>query len=171
MRNGHPGRLRLTLSALVLAATAVVAGSGASAVSATVVPAAATAEAWSLPTPQEIQAQFDGWNADLRSGDPARLAARYAPDAVLLPTLSNEVRTTPEGVEDYFAEFMEKKPSGEILESHVIVQSDHSAVDAGTYRFGYGDGSHTDARYTFVYEKRDGQWMIITHHSSKMPQD
>ncbi|MFB9906684.1 SgcJ/EcaC family oxidoreductase [Allokutzneria oryzae] len=156
-----------------MATTAVVAGSGASAFSspsATSEAGSATAEARLLPTAREIRAQFDSWNHDLVSGDVNKVVHHYAHDAVLLPTLSNEVRTTRDGIKDYFTEFMAKKPTGAILHSYVNVQSDHSAVDAGTYRFTFGDGTHTDARYTFVYEKRHGQWVIINHHSSKMPQ-
>ena len=51
---------------------------------------------------------------------------------------------------------------------------DDSAVDAGVYTFTLTnpDGStrKVQARYTFVYEKRDGQWLIINHHSSAMPE-
>ncbi|GAA3997983.1 hypothetical protein GCM10022247_17640 [Allokutzneria multivorans] len=173
MRSGQFGRFRLAAGAVVLTAVTVVAGTGASAFSSPSAPAengASNSEARLLPTPREIRAQFDSWNHDLLTGDVNKVARHYAPDAVLLPTLSNEVRTTHEGIKDYFTEFLAKKPSGKILHSYVNVQSDHSAVDAGTYRFTFGDGTHTDARYTFVYEKRHGHWVIINHHSSKMPQ-
>ncbi|MCT8368189.1 nuclear transport factor 2 family protein, partial [Xanthomonas citri] len=33
-----------------------------------------------------------------------------------------------------------------------------------------GNKSSVQARYTFVYEKRDGKWLIINHHSSAMPE-
>ncbi|SDN23921.1 SgcJ/EcaC family oxidoreductase [Allokutzneria albata] len=173
MRSGQFGRFRLAAGAVALTAVTLVAGTGASAFSSPSTPAeagASTAEARLLPTPREIRAQFDSWNHDLVSGDVNRVVRHYAHDAVLLPTLSNKVRTTHEGIKDYFVEFMAKKPTGQILETHVNVQSDHSAVDAGVYRFTFGDGTHTDARYTFVYEKRHGHWVIINHHSSKMPQ-
>ncbi|GAE50948.1 calcium/calmodulin-dependent protein kinase II association-domain-containing protein, partial [Xanthomonas arboricola pv. pruni str. MAFF 311562] len=56
----------------------------------------------------------------------------------------------------------------------VRVLDDDSAVDAGVYTFTLTDkdGKKTDvqARYTFVYEKRDGKWLIINHHSSAMPE-
>nr|WP_309546648.1 SgcJ/EcaC family oxidoreductase [Xanthomonas vasicola] len=33
-----------------------------------------------------------------------------------------------------------------------------------------GRKSNVQARYTFVYEKRDGKWLIINHHNSAMPE-
>ena len=49
------------------------------------------------------------------------------------------------------------------------------ALDAGTYTFtpkGDQPGSTTQvpARYTFLYEPREGQWLIAHHHSSTMPE-
>ncbi|MGO9518536.1 MAG: nuclear transport factor 2 family protein [Candidatus Korobacteraceae bacterium] len=40
------------------------------------------------------------------------------------------------------------------------------------YTFNYnkdGESKSRPARYTFVYAKRNGQWMIVDHHSSAMP--
>nr|WP_291424850.1 hypothetical protein [Deinococcus sp.] len=46
------------------------------------------------------------------------------------------------------------------------------AVDGGVYTFKFKkDGSSVTGRYTYVYEFKDGQWLIATHHSSAMPQD
>lgn len=36
--------------------------------------------------------QFNIWNAALQTGDPNKVASLYAPDGVLLPTVSNVVR-------------------------------------------------------------------------------
>ena len=46
---------------------------------------------------QELAAQFDRWNMALQTGDPEKVAALYAPDGVLLPTVSNQVRTDHAG--------------------------------------------------------------------------
>ena len=45
----------------------------------------------------EVAAQFDRWNAALATGDPEQVASLYAPDGVLLPTVSNKVRTDHAG--------------------------------------------------------------------------
>ena len=63
---------------------------------------------------QEIAALFDRWNASLATLDPDKMAALYAPDAVLLPTVSNKPRTNHEEIRDYFVHFLEKKPQGKI---------------------------------------------------------
>lgn len=40
-----------------------------------------------------IASLFDDWNQALATKDPEKVASLYAHDAVLLPTVSNEVRT------------------------------------------------------------------------------
>jgi uncharacterized protein (TIGR02246 family) len=125
------------------------------------------------PSEEQVEALFADWNAALATGDPQKVADRYAPNAVLLPTLSNNVRSTRAEIVDYFEHFLKNKPKGTILESHVAVLNAEDAVDAGIYRFNLtqnGQVSDVDARYTFVYEKIDGKWLIVNHHSSAMPE-
>jgi hypothetical protein len=44
-----------------------------------------------------VAAQFDRWNSALQTGDPEVVASLYADDGVLLPTVSNKVRTDHAG--------------------------------------------------------------------------
>lgn len=125
------------------------------------------------PSKARIAALFDRWNAAVETGDPEQVVALYAPDAVLLPTLSPRIRTTHDEIVDYFEGFLARNPSGTRLRSIIKVLDARTAIDTGIYRFTFhsADGSteSVDARYTFVYEKRDGKWWIINHHSSLLP--
>jgi uncharacterized protein (TIGR02246 family) len=125
------------------------------------------------PSKAQVRALFDRWNAALLTGDAEKVADLYAPDAVLLPTLSPEVRTTHSGIVDYMEGFLARHPSGEEIQSVVKVLDPRTAIDTGVYRFTFHNADQTttavDARYTFVYEKRHGEWLIINHHSSLMP--
>lgn len=146
------------------------AGNQAAATQAAGTPAAGTQQ---RPSAQEVKALFGEWNAALATLDPLKVADRYAPNAVLLPTVSNKVRADRAGIVDYFQHFLENHPRGEITESHVAVLDEDDAIDAGTYRFFLttdGVQRTVDARYTFVYEKIDGKWLIVNHHSSAMPE-
>lgn len=158
----------------MFAAPALIAGlvlGGGAAASATSTDGAALGPAgWKMPSKPEIAAQFTAWEATLATGNSELVANRYGQGAVLLPTLSNRLRTDRAGIVDYFDHFLENKPRGRILQRHITIQGPHAAVDTGTYRFSFANGTSTDARYTFVYEKRNGQWVIINHHSSKMPE-
>ncbi|MFJ2992456.1 SgcJ/EcaC family oxidoreductase [Pandoraea sp. NPDC087047] len=117
---------------------------------------------------KEIASLFDRWNTALASGDPAKVDANYAPDAVLLPTLSDEVRTTSKAREDYFTHFLEHKPTGKIDFREIKIGC-NTAIDTGNYTFTFDDGSKVAARYTFTYSWHHGKWLITTHHSSQMP--
>ncbi|MEU3935104.1 SgcJ/EcaC family oxidoreductase [Streptomyces sp. NPDC029044] len=127
-------------------------------------------------TKTQVLALFDQWNAALRTGDPEKVADLYAKDAVLLPTVSNQVRTDRAGIVDYFEHFLQNKPQGTKIESVVNVLDRDTVIDTGVYEFALTDHdtgaqSTVKARYTYAYEKQpNGKWLIVNHHSSKMPQ-
>jgi len=118
---------------------------------------------------KQIAALFDRWNASLATHDPDKVTANYASDAVLLPTVSNKPRTSPAEIRDYFELFLPKGPQGKI-DRRIIKVGCNLAQDVGTYTFSFKDGSKVSARYTYVYEYRNGQWLIAHHHSSAMPE-
>jgi len=119
----------------------------------------------------EISNQFVMWNKALQTGDPNIVAAYYAADAILLPTVSAKVRHNHDEIRDYFAHFLSKEPVGRIVEQNIRIY-DNIAINSGLYTFSLTeDGVHTDvsARFTFVYRKYEDGWLIIEHHSSILP--
>ncbi|MDA8899234.1 SgcJ/EcaC family oxidoreductase, partial [Porticoccaceae bacterium] len=82
----------------------------------------------------EITVLFDQWNSALQTGDPKQVAALYATDAILLPTVSNQVRHNHQEIEDYFVHFLAKGPQGKIDESNVRIFGD-IAINSGVYTF------------------------------------
>ncbi len=121
---------------------------------------------------KEIASLFDRWNASLQTGDAKKVNKNYASDAVLLPTLSGKPRTSDAERIDYFEHFLAKKPVGKIDTSTIRIGC-NDAVDTGTYTFRFGDGSEAKARYTYTYiwDVKQKQWLISSHHSSATPND
>ena len=114
------------------------------------------------PLKSEVAALFDRWNASLRTGDPKKVVANYAPYSVLLPTVSNRARFTAAEKEDYFHHFLERKPEGKFY--------CNSATDSGLYTCRFVDGTSVRARYSFSYKRVGNDWLISSHHSSGMPE-
>ena len=118
---------------------------------------------------RQVEGWFESWNQALATGDPVQVAQLYGDHALLLPTLSSELRETPEAITDYFNSFLARHPSGSVTHRQIRLGC-NGAVDAGTYRFTLHDPEATvEARYTFVYGLEDGQWRILHHHSSLQP--
>ena len=112
---------------------------------------------------------FTQWNDALKTGEPKQVAALYEWDATLLPTISNQVRHNHQEIEDYFEQFLELEPQGEILESNIRRFGD-IAINSGVYEFIFKDQSKAVARYTYVYKWNGESWKILEHHSSRMPE-
>ncbi|WP_405870667.1 MULTISPECIES: SgcJ/EcaC family oxidoreductase [unclassified Streptomyces] len=163
-------RRSITKRAAIVTASAVVALGTIGTVAATAGP-----KAEAKPTKTQIAGLFDTWNKALQSGDSEKVADLYAKNAVLLPTVSNEVRTNRAAIVDYFDHFLQNKPVGTKIKTIVDVLDSNSAIDTGVYKFALtdhdtGKKSVVEARYTYTYEKIDGKWKIVNHHSSAMPE-
>lgn len=131
-------------------------------------PALAQASACKDTEEAEIAVLFNHWNDALKTGQADRIVALYAPDSLLLPTLSATPRLTPEAKRDYFDHFLARTPVGSI-DSRTIRIGCNTAVASGLYTFRFSDGSATPARYTYTYAWNGERWLITSHHSSALP--
>lgn len=125
---------------------------------------------------KQVLGLFDTWNGALASGDPNKVADLYAPNGVLLPTVSNAVRSDRKGLVDYFTNFCKLQPQGVINEygirEEAVDSNGESSVisNSGIYTFTFGvDGTKVSCRFTYVYKKIGEEWKILSHHSSQLP--
>ena len=124
-------------------------------------------------TPQQVAVLFDRWNASLAK-TPDAVILNYSTDAVLLPTKENGPLIGRQEIRGYFVHFLAQHPTG-VIDQRTIKIGCNMAFDVGLYTFtvdGSQPGSRTKiaARYTFIYEPRGTQWLIVHHHSSVLPE-
>ena len=122
---------------------------------------------------EEVAAATAAWVAALNSRQPARITALYDADAVFWGTTSQVIRATPAAIAGYFAAAPQRPAVRcELGEQHIRIFNG-LAVNSGYYNFSDvrdGQPTLTKARFTFVFRKRGGRWMIVDHHSSRMPE-
>ena len=134
---------------------------------------AETPQAENTTNKHEIEAASDAWRAAYDSRNPKKILSRYTPDAVFWGTTAKEVASTPAGLTHYFKNSAARPHARVIIgEQHVRIYGD-VATSAGQYTFtGMRDGKKVSypARFSFVFRKLDGQWLIAQHHSSQLPE-
>ena len=135
-------------------------------------PVAVTAAENQATAKAEIQQAFATWLKAVSTGSSDAVVKLYAKHAVLLPTISPVVANSPALRKAYFDDFTAKPElKGTVGEEHIRVFG-NTAVNSGLYTFTYKDGDNTvsvPARFSFVYRKTPQGWLIIDHHSSKLP--
>ena len=121
---------------------------------------------WARPR----QAQFTKWNDALKTKNNTVVADLYASDDLsFLPTVEPRMLSSRPETLGYFAEFLKKEPSGEILQDKVHACGSDGFVHSGIYNF-TTNGGPVPARFSYLWRKQsDGSWKIMHHHSSKLP--
>lgn len=153
----------IALAALLFAATAACSSSESTDAS----DEAANGDECVKATDAELDALFTEWNDALLAGDAAKVAELYRKDAVLLPTLSATVASTPEAITEYFIGLLEAKPDARMDESFKKSYC-NVAYNVGRWTIN-ANGADVAARVTWVYGYENGEWLIAHHHSSVNP--
>lgn len=120
----------------------------------------------------QIAAATAAWVVAYNSRDPACITVLYDQEAVFWGTSAKTVSTNPAAIAEYFKD-AKKRPDARVTlgEQHIRVYGD-VAISTDYYTFtDIRDGKNVAnaARDTFVYRYRDGKWLIVDHHSSRVP--
>jgi uncharacterized protein (TIGR02246 family) len=123
-------------------------------------------------TRADVEAATAQWIDAFNRKSTADIVKLYAPDAVFLGTSSPVIRDTPALVEGYFRSLATLGDATNAVGEHRVQIFGDVAINSGYYtltRKQNGKTTQSPARFSFVYQKRGGKWLIVSHHSSAFP--
>lgn len=118
---------------------------------------------------EDANAVIDRWSAAYTSNDPEAIVKIYAPDAILLGTVSPVISEGTEAIRKYFSLVKGTGNKNLIQERRTIVVDENAVVVTGFYEFirmKDGQSLPSPSRFTMLITRRDGEWHIAHHHSS-----
>jgi len=113
------------------------------------------------------------WADMISSGRVDDVLGLYASDAILVPTLSNEIGAAEEERRRYFEFFLSGGNPRCTINRHKsrVSRKLGTVVIGGLYSFCFqrniGDET-VAARFLFTFEEIDARWLITGHHSSRL---
>jgi uncharacterized protein (TIGR02246 family) len=118
---------------------------------------------------EDASAAIDRWAAAYSSNDPETITKLYAPNAILLGTVSPVMSVGPEAILKYFEAVRGTGNTVTIGERKFIVLANDTVLGTGFYQFNRmreGKVVPDPARFSMILVKRGDNWLIEHHHSS-----
>jgi len=112
------------------------------------------------------------WLYAVCSRDVNKVLSLYTADAVLLGTFAKEVKQGQELV-GYFRRFLSRSELCGEINTCILQETVAGPILSGTYTFwwvGPGGPERAHARFSFVFTAVDGDFLIVNHHSSAVPE-
>ncbi|QEH97773.1 nuclear transport factor 2 family protein [Gluconobacter thailandicus] len=130
-------------------------------------------ETLAAPHLQAARSILFEWAKVVSTGEIEELLKLYAPDAILVPTVSDEVRGADDQRRAYFENFLAKPNLRCEIKSFKkrISHKLGTVVIGGLYDFTFGEDQKAElvpARFLFTFEEINGRWVITGHHSSQL---
>lgn len=116
---------------------------------------------------------LERWAIAVSRGEKETLLSLYAEDAILVPTVANDVRDNRHDRQTYFDNFLANEAlTCELGEySRRVSRKLGTVVVGGHYVFSHlkdGETVTIPARFLFTFEEIQGEWKITGHHSSQL---
>lgn len=113
------------------------------------------------------------WMEALKRRSADMLTDLYSDHAVLIPTLAPGLQRSPHALHQYFTMLTAREElQAVLLQEDFRMLGKNAAIHAGIYRFEFQNETGAQslpARFTFVYTREGGEWKILHHHSSQLP--
>lgn len=120
----------------------------------------------------QIRAAAANWAKAVKSRNHENVLKLYHLDGSLWGTLAQEYLHGHKAIESYFLNFLNKEDLNCDFTQGMIRIFDEFSFYSGTYVFTWtiaGKQIELPARFSFVYRKVKGEWLIMEHHSSMFP--
>ena len=124
---------------------------------------------------EDAQAAFSRFFSAFVARNQVEVAGMFAPDAQFYGTLSPELVTKPEGVQQYFTTALDRPDitQATALQLTSSALSDSVVLIAGKWKLDRTlDGKTTSLgpfRVSAVLQKRNDRWLVVQFHNSPLP--
>jgi hypothetical protein len=112
------------------------------------------------------------WAQAIESRFPENVLRMYHPDGALWGTLAQEFRFGHQEIFGYFVNFLNKEDLKCEFKDGYVRLYEEFAFYSGSYEFTWNFADKIvvlPARFSFVYKREEGNWLILEHHSSMFP--
>jgi len=120
----------------------------------------------------EVASALVNWKAAVESGSLDKIMALYDKDVIMFSVFAVKPLETPQELKSYYEKVVQNPDiKVAVTESHPRQFGD-VAVNSGLYTLSYSQDGETvsiPSRFSFTYVLKNGKWVIVDHHSSKIP--
>jgi uncharacterized protein (TIGR02246 family) len=120
----------------------------------------------------KVESAIEDWKAAVEGGNAQAIAALYDKNAIMISTFVQLPITKREDLLAYYKKVVANPDVQVKIEETHPRQYGNMAIDTGRYTLSYtqeGEEIAIPARFSFVYQLQNGKWMIVDHHSSRVP--
>jgi uncharacterized protein (TIGR02246 family) len=123
-------------------------------------------------TVPDVKEALTQWVKTVETGNTEQMLALYDKDAIMFSVFAVKPLETPKALHRYYDEVYKNPDRKVVVTESYVRMFGNVALNSGLYTLSYKQDNEPvviPSRFSFTYVLKDGKWVIIEHHSSKVP--